>query len=300
MPRLQVSHGSRPIELAYEEHGQGAPLVLVMGIGAQMVLWDERLIASLVARGFRVICFDNRDVGESTRLDDMPVPPPLPTLVRGFVGAPRVFPVRAPYTLSDMARDVIGLLDGLAIERAHVLGVSMGGMIAQHVAIEHPDRVQSLTSIMSTTGARFLPHPKALRALLLPIGKTVEEAEARFLQVWKIIGSPAYPPDPDRLRANARRSFARGISPRGFLRQLAAIAASGDRTARLASVRAPALVIHGREDPLIPVRAGRATAKALRVARYLEMPGMGHDLPVALHARFADEVAELAERSQPE
>jgi pimeloyl-ACP methyl ester carboxylesterase len=198
-----------------------------------------------------------------------------------------------------MARDVVGLMDRLDLARAHVLGVSMGGMIAQHVAIEHPSRVLSLTSIMSSPRARVLPQPRAMRALLKPMGKTVEAAERRFLEVWDIIGSPAYPADPERLRAIARRSFERGTSPRGFLRHLAAIAASGDRTARLRTVRAPALVIHGREDPLIPVRAGRATARALRRVRYLEMPGMGHDLPAPLFTRFVDEIADVAARARP-
>ena len=290
MPSARVGE----LELAYEEDGDGAPLLLVMGIGAQMVLWDERLVGALTARGFRVIRFDNRDVGGSTRLDHLPVPKPIPTMARSLLG----LPVPAPYTLSDMASDAAGLLDALGIARAHVLGVSMGGMIAQHLAIEHPSRVASLTSIMSSPGGRFLPKPRAMRALLRPMGKTVEEAEARFLDVWAAIGSPAYPADPDRLRKNARASFARGASPRGFLRQLAAIGASGDRTARLRGVRTPALVIHGREDPLIPVRAGRATARALRHARYLELAGMGHDLPVALHARFADEIADLADRAR--
>ena len=284
------------LQLAYEDTGAGVPLVLVMGIGAQMVLWDERLLDALVARGFRVIRFDNRDVGASTRLDHLPVPKPIPTMARGFIG----LPVHAPYTLSDMARDTVGLMDALGIDRAHVLGVSMGGMIAQHVAIEHRARLLTLTSIMSTPRARFIPSPRAMRALLQPMGKTVEEAEARFLAVWDAIGSPAYPPDRERLRRNARASFANGASPRGFLRQLAAIGASGDRTKRLRGVQVPALVIHGREDPLIPVRNGRATARALAGSRYLELPGMGHDLPAALHARFADEVAELADRVSPD
>jgi pimeloyl-ACP methyl ester carboxylesterase len=298
MARAKVAERPHAIELAYEEQGQGEPLLLVMGIGAQMVLWDDRFLDALASRGFRVIRFDNRDVGGSTRLDHLPVPPPVPTLVRGFVGMPRVLPVRAPYTLSDMAKDVVGLMDALGLEDAHVLGVSMGGMIAQHVAIEHPWRVRSLTSIMSTPGGRFLPRLAAMRTLMTPVGKTVEDAERRFLEVWRVIGSPAYPADPERLRANARASFARGVSPRGFLRQLAAIAASGDRTARLATVRVPSLVIHGREDPLIPVRAGRATWKALPDARYVEIPGMGHDLPAPLHARFADEIADLAQRAR--
>jgi pimeloyl-ACP methyl ester carboxylesterase len=293
MPRAKVG----ALELAYADDGAGVPLVLVMGIGAQMVLWDERLIAALVARGFRVIRFDNRDVGESSRLDHLGTPRPIETLVRGFARLPRLLPVRAPYTLSDMASDVVGLLGALGIERAHVVGVSMGGMIAQHVAIEHPHRVASLTSIMSSTGARLFPKPSALRVLFTPMGRTVEEAEERFLAVWRVIGSPGYPLDEARLRRVAREVVARGYSPRGFLRQLAAIAASGDRTERLGGVRAPALVMHGREDPLIPVRGGRDTARALRRSRYLEFPGMGHDLPAPLFPRFADEIAELAARA---
>jgi pimeloyl-ACP methyl ester carboxylesterase len=275
------------VELEYESRGDGEPLVCVMGLGAQMVLWDERFLDLLVARGFRVITFDNRDVGASTRLDHLPVPRPVPTLARSLAG----LPVHA-------AKDTIGLMDALAIDRAHVLGVSMGGMIAQHLAIEHPGRVRSLTSIMSSPGGRYLPRLAAMRALLRPMGKTLAEAEQRFVDVWRVIGSPAYPLDEDRLRDVARRAFARGASPRGFLRQLAAIAASGDRRSRLRRVSTPALVIHGAADPLVPRRAGRATARALRDARYLEMAGMGHDLPAALHARFADEVADLADRAR--
>lgn len=286
MPTLQTNG----IELAYEVEGEGQPLVLIMGIGAQLVMWDARLRAALVAAGFQVIRFDHRDIGGSTRLNHLPVPRPLPTITRGFFG----LPVAAPYTLSDMARDVVGLLDGLGHARAHLLGVSMGGMIAQHLAIEHPTRVASLTSIMSTTGGRYIPRPRAVRGLLTPMGKTVEEAETRFLAMWRVIGSPAYPPDEARLRGVAREAFARGISPRGFLRHLAAIMASGDRTRRLAGVRAPTVVMHGHADPLVPRAAGRATAKAIPGARYVEFPGMGHDLPAALHARFVEEFVAVA------
>jgi pimeloyl-ACP methyl ester carboxylesterase len=283
------------IDLAYEIEGSGEPLVLIMGIGAQMVMWDARFRAALVARGFQVIRFDHRDIGGSTRLNHLPVPRPLPTITRGFFG----LPVEAPYTLSDMARDVTGLLDGLGIDRAHVVGVSMGGMIAQHLAIEHPTRIASLTSIMSTTGGRYVPKPRAVRGLLTPMGKTVEEVETRFLAMWKVIGSPAYPPDEARLRGVAREAFARGISPRGFLRQLAAIMASGDRTKRLAGVRAPTVVLHGHEDPLVPRAAGRATARAIPGARFIEFPGMGHDLPAALFPRFVEEIAAVAARAAP-
>jgi pimeloyl-ACP methyl ester carboxylesterase len=294
VPSLSVGE----VELAYEQEGAGEPLILIMGIGAQMVMWDARLRAQLAARGFHVIRFDHRDTGASTRLDHLPVPRPLETTVRALVNLPRLLPVAAPYTLSDMARDVRGLCDGLGIDRAHVLGVSMGGMIAQHLAIEHPDRVKSVTSVMSTTGYRFyLPRPRAFRALLQPVGKTVDEVEERFLMMWRVIGSPGFPMDEARLRRVAREAFERGMSPRGFLRQLAAIMASGDRTRRLGEVRAPALVVHGREDPLIPVRAGRATARAIPGARYLEIPGMGHDLPAAVFPQLVDEVAALAERA---
>lgn len=279
MPRARVGD----VEIEYEVIGRGEPLVLVMGIGSQMIFWDDALIDRFVERGYQVIRFDHRDIGLSSRLDHLPVPKPYPIVMRSLLG----LPIDAPYTLSDMAGDVIGLLDHLGIAKAHVVGVSMGGMVAQHVAIEHPTRVRSLTSIMSTTGQRALPpflHPKpaALRALFGPLPRTAEQAGESIVRTFRAIGAVEGrfdAADEERLRAVGRRAFERGLAPRGFLRHFAAIAASGDRTARLRSVRAPSLVIHGRHDPLIRVAAGRATARAIPGARFLEVHDMAHFLP---------------------
>jgi pimeloyl-ACP methyl ester carboxylesterase len=266
------------VELAYDEVGQGEPLLLIMGIGAQRIFWDDRLCERLAERGFRVIRFDHRDIGESSRLDHLPAPPPLPTLARRVAN----LPIAAPYTLSDMARDAIGLLDHLGIERAHVTGVSMGGMIAQHLAIEHAPRILSMTSIMSTPGSRrffFLTRPAALRTLLTPIPREIEAAAEHVVRLFTVIGGPGFPPDADALRAIGRLAFTRGASPRGFMRHLAAICASGNRTRALGAVRIPSLVLHGAADPLIVAAAGRATARAIPDARLHIIPGMGHHMP---------------------
>jgi len=285
------------VELAYDEIGEGAPLLLIMGIGAQRVLWDDRLCLRLAERGYRVIRFDHRDTGESSRLDHLPVPRPLPTLVRRTAG----LAIDAPYDLSDMARDVIGLCDQLGVERAHVVGCSMGGMIAQHLAIEHPTRVASLTSIMSAPGARrwfLLTRPRALRALLARPPRDLEEGMEHIVRMFRALGGDHYDIDPERLRLVARLSYERGHSPRGFLRQLAAICASGDRTAALARVRAPAAVIHGKDDPLISVAAGRATARAIPGSRLHVIPGMGHHLPPALWDQVIGVIAATTARAR--
>ncbi|MCL4227403.1 MAG: alpha/beta fold hydrolase [Myxococcales bacterium] len=284
------------VELTYDETGDGRPLVLVMGIGAQRIFWDERLCARLAARGHRVIRFDHRDIGESTRLDHLPVPRPWPTLGRRMAG----LPVAAPYTLSDMARDVVGLCDHLGVARAHVVGCSMGGMVAQHLAIEHPDRVASLTSIMSSPGGRrhmLGGKPAALRALLSPAPRTADEAAEHAVRVFRTIGGSRYEVDGEALRALGRQAFARGGSPRGFLRHLAAICASGNRTRSLAGVRVPTLVVHGEEDPLIPVAAGRATARAIPGARLHVVPGMGHHMPPGVWDELVDAIAATAARA---
>lgn len=296
MPRAHVGE----VELEYEVRGAGVPLVLVMGIGSQMVFWDDQLVDRFVDGGFQVIRFDHRDIGLSTRLDHLPVPRPGPVITRSLLR----LPVDAPYTLSTMAADVVGLLDHLAIERAHVVGVSMGGMIAQHLAIEHPARLRSMTSIMSTSGAHVLrpgmaPHPRALAALFSPRPGSADEAAEQIVRTFRVIGGDAVddPTEADRLRGVARLAYERGLSPRGFLRHFAAIAASGDRTERLRGVRTPALVIHGGRDPLIRPEAGRATARAIPGARYLELPEMAHFMPRRLWGELTAAIGDHARRA---
>jgi pimeloyl-ACP methyl ester carboxylesterase len=281
------------IDLAYDVFGSGEPLLLIMGIGAQRIFWDDELCRLLVARGFQVIRFDHRDVGQSSKVRER-APRPAAALWRRLLGKP----VPAPYTLSDMAADAIGLLDHLGIAAAHVVGISMGGMIAQHLAIEHPTRVRSLVSIASTPGSRrYLPEPSALRALFRRRPQTVEEAGEAMARTFSIIGSAAFPSDPERLRRLGREAFRRGNNPAGFFRHFAALLASGDRVERLASVTAPTLVIHGTLDPLIPFRAGRATAAAIPGARFLPVAGMAHDLPPPLWPMFAEAIATNAGRA---
>lgn len=288
------------VELEYEVTGEGEPLALVMGIGAQLIFWDDALVDRFAAGGFQVIRFDHRDIGLSTRLDHLPVPRPAQVMARALFG----LPVPAPYTLSHMAADIVGLLDHLGHERAHVVGVSMGGMLVQHLAIEHPHRLCSMTSIMSTTGRRSiwpsdLPRPAALRALFAPMPRSAEQAAENVARLFAAIGSVGGRLDPEdeaRVRDLGRRGYERGLAPRGFLRHLAAIAASGDRTARLKGVRTPALVIHGAEDPLLRVAGGRQTAQAIPGARYLEVPGMAHFIGKARWDQIAGAIIEHARR----
>jgi pimeloyl-ACP methyl ester carboxylesterase len=275
MPRAAVNG----IELEYETFGKrpGPPLVLIMGLGAQMILWEDELCEAFAARGFFVVRFDNRDVGLSTQLDAGGVPNVFAAMQAMAEGKP----VAAPYTLDDMADDTIGLMTALDVERAPVVGASMGGLIAQTLAIRHPTRLLSMTSIMSTTGDPALPpaSPEAMRVLLTPPPGDREGNVARGLEAWRVIGSPGFPFDEDSMRVLFGRAFDRGYHPAGVARQMAAIMASGDRTRALRSVMVPTLVIHGAADPLIPVAAARATAEAVPGASLLVIEGMGHDFP---------------------
>ncbi|HEU0030255.1 MAG TPA: alpha/beta hydrolase [Kofleriaceae bacterium] len=285
------------LEIAYDVFGRGGrPLVLVMGIGAQRVFWDDALCEQFVDAGFHVVRFDHRDIGESTRLREAAVPRPARVLARRLVGAK----IDAPYTLSDMAGDVAGLIDALGFGAAHVVGVSLGGMVGQHLAIEHPERVRSLTTIMSSPGARrYLPEPRALRALFAPAPKTAIEAGLQVEQLFAAIGSTAWPREleRDRLRAIGELSHARGMSPRGFLRHFAAVLASGDRRVKLREVGVPTLVIHGSRDPMFPLRAGRDLARLMPNATWLPIAGMGHDLPSPLWPVIVRAVQRHAERA---
>lgn len=280
------------IELCYQEMGDpdGEPLLLVMGLATQMIAWDDEFCALLAERGFRVVRFDNRDIGRSTRLSSAGVPSRLDMLLgRGT----------APYLLRDMAADTFGLMDHLGIDSAHLVGASMGGMIVQTAAIGRPERVRSLTSIMSTTGSRRVGHP-SYKTFGLLFGSPPREREAmieRVVKTFKVIGSPGYPFEEERVRAIAGRSFDRGHSPAGVMRQLHAITASGDRTARLRELDLPALVIHGKSDVLVNPSGGRATAKAIPNARLRMIDGMGHDLPRPLWPTFAEEIAANAARA---
>jgi pimeloyl-ACP methyl ester carboxylesterase len=282
------------IELCYQEMGDpdGQPLLLVMGLGTQMIAWDEGFCSLLAERGFRVVRFDNRDIGRSTKIESAGMPPRVDMML-GRRGS-------AAYLLPDMAADTVALMDRLEIDSAHVVGASMGGMIAQTVAIEHPERVRSLVSIMSNTGSRWtgLPSRKAMAVLLGRPPRGRDAAVERTVRTFKAIGSPGYPFDEERVRGIAGRSYDRGHSSAGVIRQLHAITASGDRTQALRGVRVPATVIHGNRDPLVRPAGGRATARAIPNARLKMIDGMGHDLPRQLWPVFAEEIAATAERDR--
>jgi len=292
MPNVEANG----VSLAWEAQGEaGRPVILlVMGLGANLCLWPDELCALLVAAGFRVVRFDNRDCGRSTILDRLGTPNIAWAALKHFFHVP----LHAAYRIGDMARDTAALLDALGIERAHVVGASMGGMIAQDLAAAFPARVASLTSIMSTTGARNLPGPtpQARRALLQPPAAAGDSdgAVRRMMAVLRAISSRTHPPPPQWLRDLCERHVARGNHPSGAARQLMAIVASGDRTRLVRGIRVPTLVLHGDEDPLIKPACGEATAAAIRAgggAVALEIvPGMGHDLPLPLLPRIAESI----------
>jgi pimeloyl-ACP methyl ester carboxylesterase len=282
------------IEIVYETIGDPSdpPLLLVMGLGMQLIHWDRNLCEQLAERGFYVIRFDNRDAGLSTKVDA-----PVPDVRRAMLGRR----VDAPYLLGDMADDAFGLLDHLGIEAAHVVGVSMGGMIAQTMAISRPERVLSLISIMSTTGERRVGRPK-LRVMTVLLRQAPQEREGfidHFVRVFRMIGSRGFPLDEARVRELAAATYDRNHDRAGTARQLAAILASGDRTASLRSLSVPTTVIHGRNDPLVPFRGGKATARAIPGARLIEIPGMGHDLPEQVWPLVIDAIVETAARAAP-
>lgn len=290
------------IEIEYESHGDASrpPIVLIMGLGMQLVAWPDDLIEGLVARGFRVVRFDNRDAGLSTQFDAHPVGPLVTSFMRFSFG----WPVPAPYTLDDMAQDTLGLLDALRIERAHLVGASMGGMIAQLLAIAQPTRVRSLISIMSSSGARHLPPPRldAFFALTRrpPTGASLDALVDQYVHLFRVIGSPAYETPLALLQERTRRALVRAFRPDGTLRQMLATLASGDRSARLPQITAPTLVIHGAADPLVPVAHGEDTAAKIPGAQLKIVPGMGHDLPPALVPQMIELIAahcEAADRS---
>jgi pimeloyl-ACP methyl ester carboxylesterase len=286
-PQIARANG---IDLCYEIFGDAGaePILLIMGLGAQMIHWDDDFCRQLAARGFRVIRFDNRDIGKSSKLSGGKRLTPLELLKLRFLK----IPVAAPYRLRDMAEDTIGLMDALGINTAHLVGASMGGMIAQEVAISFPQRVRSLTSIMSTTGNPKVPPPtrEATAVLMAPPPASKEDYFARFANTWKVLRVGSFPEDEALDRSRAERTFERGLNPAGVGRQLRAILASGSRKERLASVRAPTLVIHGTVDPLVHPMGGKDTAASIPGAKLLMIEGMGHALPIPMWPQVIDAI----------
>ena len=285
------------VELEYESFGsaQAPAILLIMGLGAQMILWDEEFCEALARRGYRVFRFDNRDVGLSTKLEGAG----MPNVVTALADVAKGRAPSAAYTLHDMADDTAGLIGALGIDAAHVVGASMGGMIAQTLAIRHPKRVRTLTSIMSTTGNPSLPpaSPAAMRVLMTPAPTQRAAYIDHHVEVAKVIGSPGFPFDEAAVRARGARTFDRGVSPAGVARQLVAILASGNRKPALASLHTPTLVIHGTADPLVPIAGGRDTAEAVPGAEFLEIEGMGHDLPREAWPRLVDAITKHTARA---
>jgi pimeloyl-ACP methyl ester carboxylesterase len=291
--------GVGELSLEYERFGPAdrPTVLLVMGLGAQMTRWPAALCEAIVARGFHVIRFDNRDIGLSTKLDWLGIPD---------IGA--LFAARSagtlatpPYTLGDMAGDAVGLLDALGIAQAHIVGASMGGMIAQLIAADHPDHTLSLTSIMSTTANPAVPpgKPEALMALMSPAAPAGdwEAIATRGVRISRIIGSPAYPQDEAVLREGSLADARRCYHPQGAARQMAAVLCAEDRRPKLQALRAPTVVLHGADDPLVPVEGGEDTAANIPGAELRIVPGMGHDLPPALIATVADAIEAAARRA---
>jgi pimeloyl-ACP methyl ester carboxylesterase len=281
------------VEICFERFGDPScpAMLLVMGLGTQMLGWHEDLCDEIAQRGFHVIRFDNRDIGRSTKLSHIP-PPSLRQLLRRDKDV-------AAYTFEHMADDAIGVLDHLGIDRAHVVGASMGGMIAQTMAIRHPDRVLSLASLMSNTGARWRGQP-GLRIYPIFLRRLPREREAfveHTVRLYRTIGSSGFAFDEDDLREIAARGFERGVDPAGTARQLAAIVAAPDRTPDLQKLEVPAVVIHGTADRMVNPSGGRATAKAIPGARLVMLEGLGHDLPRAAWPQIVDPIAENAARA---
>ncbi|MRX06416.1 alpha/beta fold hydrolase [Pseudoduganella sp. FT25W] len=275
------------ITIAYETSGDplDPPVLLIMGLGMQLIAWPKDLVDGLVEQGYYVIRFDNRDIGLSTKMRQHKKPSLVWVYLKSLLGLKQ----SAPYTLYDMADDAVALLDALGLARAHLVGVSMGGMIAQIMAARFPDRTLSLTSIMSTSGRRGLPGPTASARNAMMRSSDPSDRKAtvdRVVNVYKVIGSPSFPTPERVMRANIERAIDRGANPDGVARQMVAIVAAGDRTALLRKIRCPAMVIHGAADPLLPVACGVDTAEAILGARLHIIEGMGHDLPQQLNERL--------------
>ncbi len=288
---------SNNIEIEYETFGNplDKPFLLVVGLGSQMIQWDEGFIKHLTDRGFYAIIFDNRDIGLSTRCEEAGEP----DLMGAIMAVQRGEPVEAPYSLDDMADDAVGLLDALGIEKAHICGASMGGMIAQTIAYRHPSRVLSLTSIMSNTGNPDLPQatPEVQQVFYSPVPPERDAVIKNSIKVGKLIYGTGFPYDEEKQRALAGRVFDRCYYPAGVGRHLLAIMAHGNRKERLSAIKVPTLVIHGRDDPLLPVEGGIDTAEAIPGSELLIINGMGHSFPPETWSQISDAIAENAAKA---
>ncbi len=293
--RIVTNVGPSGIKIAYERRGNATdPVVLlIMGGAAQLVHWPDGFLAALLRRGLQLIRFDNRDAGRSTHFRDAPKPAVRAALAGDLSSA--------AYTLSDMAADTVGLLDALELDAAHIVGLSLGGAIAQTIAIEHPARIILLTSMMSTTGDMTVGqlHPETLKSVFGgPPATTRQQVIDRTVRVFGVIGSPAYPTDPAAIAERAGLAWDRGHDELAIARQGVASLASGDRTSRLQKLDLPTLVIHGLADPICDVSGGRATAAAIPGAELVVIEGLGHNLPPGLWERFADHIAEVVQRGE--
>ena len=295
MPQIKANG----IALEYASYGSNDhdTILLIMGLGAQMTRWPIGLIEMFTRRGYRVVTFDNRDVGLSHKFDEAGPGDVAAIMAARLAGKP----VTAAYNIDDMANDAAGLLDALHIKQAHIVGASMGGMIAQMVAANHPNKTLSLTSIMSTTGSPDVPpaNPEAMAILMnRPVSTDLEVLGEEAVRTARTIGSPAYPADAAQIRARFLEDYRRSHYPVGFTRQIAAVMASGDRRAALTKITAPTIVVHGLADPLVPVEGGRDTAATIPGAELREIPGMGHDLPEALFSQVVDAVETVAKKAR--
>lgn len=294
MPKVNANN----IEIHYETFGDPSakPLLLIMGFGSQMIHWDEEFCNMLAKSGHYVIRYDNRDVGLSTKIDEAGTPDFLKAISSFQKGEK----VHAPYTMDDMADDAVGLLDALNISSAHICGCSMGGVIAQYIAINHPSRVLSLTSMMSTTGNPDLPplNPEAMKLFLLPVPSKRDAYIKDYVKREKVMYGPIIPLDEERRRLYAAKAYDRCFYPQGNTRQIMALLTSGNRKPALASVKIPTLVIHGGNDPLVSLEAGKDTAEAIPGAELLIIDGMGHSLPPETWSQVVDGISRNTTKAQ--
>lgn len=294
---MKVMANGLSIEVDVQGPPHGEPLLLVMGLGMQLVAWPQELVELLVGQGYRVVRFDHRDVGLSQWLDELGVPNLAWAGMRHALG----LAVHSPYGLPDMAADALGLMDALGLERAHVCGASMGGMIGQHLASGHPSRVKSLVLVMTTSGSRRLPQPglRARKAMMSrPRSAAPEDVVEHVQRLMTVIGSPGHPTDPAVLAQRTREAAARAWHPAGTARHVAAVIADGDRSALLPRIQAPTHVVHGLADPLVPPAAAEQLAACIPGATLDLVPGMGHDLPSALLPRLAEGIGRNARRAR--